>query len=760
MPNYNPVQLKPKEVVTLINSVDDKVNFTTAKLLKHRQSAGLRISDDGKTINLVKYAAWLTIQFVDSKNKQPELKNAPTEYEIKKQYAAKKSREISITGRDIGCLPDVVDPKRKEKCRRNFQLFCELYFPLAFYLSWSDDHIRVIKKIEQAVLYGGLFANAMPRGSGKSVIAEIACIWAICYGHRDFIALIGSDEGHACDMLDSIKTEFETNELLYDDFPEICYPIVMLDGIANRCAGQTYKGKRTAISWTASEIVLPTIEGSLASAAIIRVAGITGRIRGMKFKRQDGKTVRPSLVILDDPQTDESARSLSQCANRERILAGAILGLAGPGKKISGIMPCTVVCPGDMADRILDRTKHPEWNGERTKMVYKFPANTELWAKYAEIRADSLREHGDIRAATAFYKKNKKAMDVGAEVAWKQRFNEDELSALQNAMNLKLQNETAFWAEYQNEPLPIDDGINEDLSIDDIARKINGYKHSVVPIECNSLTMFVDVQGKLLYYAVCAWEDNYTGYVIDYGAYPKQRDEYFTLNETKVSLQAKSKGSGLEGAIYAGLVSLLDNEYLPKEYTRDDGSVMQISKCLVDANWGQSTDVVYQFCRQSKYSSVINPSHGKYVGASSKPFSEYKRKRGDKIGHNWRMPAGGKRQIRHVLYDTNFWKSFLFTRFATNMGDKGCLSLFGSDPVRHRMISEHITAEYRVKCSGRGREVDEWKMKPDKRDNHLLDCLVGCCVAANMTGVHLGSTGDTVVVEKKKNKIKLSELRR
>jgi hypothetical protein len=105
---------------------------------------------------------------------------------------------------------------------------------------------------------------------------------------------------------------------------------------------QLYQGQRTHIGWTAREIVLPTIAESPGSGAIIKVAGITGRIRGMKYKRADGQTVRPSLVILDDPQTDESARSLSQCATRESILAGAVLGLAGPGKKISGIMPCTV----------------------------------------------------------------------------------------------------------------------------------------------------------------------------------------------------------------------------------------------------------------------------------------------------------------------------------------------------------------------------------------------------------------------------------
>ena len=58
--------------------------------------------------------------------------------------------------------------------------------------------------------------------------------------------------------------------------------------------------------------MLPTIAGQQGqSAAIIKVAGITGRIRGMKYKRPDGQTVRPTLVVLDDPQTDESARSPS-----------------------------------------------------------------------------------------------------------------------------------------------------------------------------------------------------------------------------------------------------------------------------------------------------------------------------------------------------------------------------------------------------------------------------------------------------------------
>jgi hypothetical protein len=47
--------------------------------------------------------------------------------------------------------------------------------------------------------------------------------------------------------------------------------------------------------------------------------------------------------------------------------------------------------------------------------------------------------------------------------------------------------------------------------------------------------------------------------------------------------------------------------------------------------------------------------------------------------------------------------------------------LFGRDPTEHRPFAEHLTAEYRVKTSGRGRTVDEWKLRPERSDNHWFD---------------------------------------
>jgi len=748
----DPRRLRPSDLCRLVNSTPLGTVLDERQLHRHRTRAGFRLGD-GRHVDLFRYAAWL-VELRHTPKAQPE----GDPYEKLKARAAARNKALSLAGRDIGELPTVANPERKARAERDFRFFCEAYFPMTFHLPWSPDHLKVMAKIEQAVLRGGLFAMAMPRGAGKSSLAETACLWAVLYGHREFVCLIGSDEGHAMDMLESIKMELDGNELLLEDFPEVVYPIHCLEGIANRCAGQLYRGQRTHIGWTAREIVLPTIPGSKAAGAIIKVAGLTGRIRGMKYKRADGKTVRPSLVVLDDPQTDESARSLSQCATRESILAGAVLGLAGPGPKISGIMPCTVIRPGDMADNILNRNKHPEWNGERTKLVYSFPVNEKLWERYAELRADSFRRGGHGEEATEFYRQNRQAMDEGAVVAWPERYNHDELSAIQHAMNLKLQDERAFWAEYQNEPLPEESVEEEDLSADQIASKLNRMRRGEVPIGCNHLTMFIDVQQNLLFFVVAAWEDDFTGYVIDYGTYPQQHRPYFTLRDAQPTLAAVTKASGVEGAIYAGLEQLT-RDYLAREFRRDDGAQLRIERCLVDANWGQSTDVVYQFCRQSAHATVLMPSHGRFVGASSRPLNDYQRKPGDRCGLNWRIPnVQGRRAVRHVIYDTNFWKSFVYTRLATSMGDRGCLSLFGDRPERHRLFAEHLTAEYRVKTEARGRVVDEWKLRPSAGDNHWLDCLVGCAVAASIQGVAL--PGMTAEPGKDRRRVSFAELQR
>jgi hypothetical protein len=64
---------------------------------------------------------------------------------------------------------------------------------------------------------------------------------------------------------------------------------------------------------------------------------------------------------------------------RERLVGADVLGMAGPDKSISAVMPCTVIAPLDMADNLLDRSKHPLWRGERTSMLESMPADLAAW---------------------------------------------------------------------------------------------------------------------------------------------------------------------------------------------------------------------------------------------------------------------------------------------------------------------------------------------------------------------------------------------
>lgn len=684
-------------------------------------------------------------------------KKGDTDYERRKAEARKRNIAITAAGQEIGSVPPIANPARRKSCKHNLKLFCERYFPNSFNKPWSKDHLRIIKSLETAILNGGLFAYGMPRGSGKTTLALAATIWAAVYGHHKMISLLASIMTRGKELLEALKVELEHNDALADDFPEVCHPIRNLEGTVNRCKGQKCDGKRTLITWTKEKIILPTVQDSAASGVIIKVGGLTGGdVRGQFYKRPDGVMQRPSFVLLDDPQTDKTARSKSGNEIREKLLQGAVLGMAGPGEKIAAVMPCTVIEPGDMVDHFLDRDKHPDWNGVRTKMVYAWPSNEKLWEKYAGIRAEGLRAGDEGAAGTEFYRKHRAAMDAGAEVAWPARFDPGELSAIQNAINLRLRDETAFFAEFQNEPMSAHSD-SELLTTDEIAAKVSGIERGKIPTGCNYLTMHQDVHNKLIYWLIAAWGEGFSGTVVDYGTWPEQKKSYFTMRTVNRTLGRAAPGAGREGAIFAGLQKLND-KYLNKEYKRDDGAKMRVNLAMIDSGW--ETDVVNQFIRQYP-SGILFPSKGIAVVASNTPWENRKQKKGELLGHHWKVAAiHGRARGRYVQIDTNFWKSFIHAHLAVSMGDPGCLSLYGerrSDGQpkslqEHRMLSEHLTAEYRVTVVGNGRSVDEWKMFPNRPDNHLLDNLVGCAVGASMLGVSATEkiTGDPA--EKKTTK--------
>jgi hypothetical protein len=649
---------------------------------------------------------------------------------------------------EISPLPDVVNPQRREDSKRSLKLFSEYYFPNKFHLGWSESHIDLINTMENLVLPGkdrpggGTVAAALPRGSGKSSLAETCAIWALFHGHKKYVLCLAAGNILGRQLFNAIKSEVENNDRLLEDFPEICMPFRAADYNQFRMRNQMHQGKRTNITYGADSFSLPEIEGSPTSGSYIRCGSITASMRGLKRSTASGESLRPDFVIVDDPQTDGSAKSASQTQNRERIIQGAILGLAGPRVPITVVMPCTVIQQGDLADRFLDRERKPEWQGVRSSLLIDFPTNMDMWNKYYEIRQQSFRDGRFGRDATEFYATNQVEMDAGAKVSWVQRFDPPlELSAIQHAMNLYFRDPSAFWSEYQNKPLTQSTGEQKPsivLQSQDIIRRLSGLSYGICPRDTICITSGVDVQKDILYYITVAWREDFGGTIVDYGSCPEQSTEYYDAQNVQYPLARLFPGLLQSPLTFKGLEYLRDGP-LARQYVRDESTdTVGIESVNVDANWNLTADAVYDFCK--KNSPRFWPCHGKGIGAAMLPMAEWSKKVGT-IHHkaNWRISPStlGRNRGRHILYDTNFWKSRIGERLVTPDGTANGIYLFGKSSVKHQLIADHLSAESPIRTHGRGRDVDEWRTKAHLSENHWWDCLILSAVAASKSGLEL-----------------------
>lgn len=696
----------------------------------------------------------------------------PDEYERKREAEGKRQRKIAASSREIGPIPNIADLARREACRTSLELFDLTYNPEAFTLPFCDDHRSEIKRVEEAVFHGALYAFAEPRGSGKTTRCRMAALWAASYHLSRYVFVIGANDDKAQDTLAAVKMFVRFLPLYATDFPDVAFAVARLEGIANRSAGQTCDGKPTMIEWAADRIVLPTVpppknwpahwplrsDGMVpTSGSIIGVSGLTGEgIRGSVKTLTTGEQVRPDFVLIDDPQTHDSARSKLQNQTRYELITADVLGMAGPGKAISAVMPCTVICRGDFIDTILNRTRHPLWRGERTQMLRSMPANLEAWDGYFEVyQRGALAEPPDFTEANAHYIEHREELDYGAEASWAERKLPGEVSAIQHAMHLYCRDRSAFFSEYQNDPeVELLPGQIEDLDPIAIANKFNGAPRGEMAPDHSRLTAFIDVHGTVLFWCVCGWAEGFaSGAVIDYGVFPRQNRPYFAADDARPALADLKELQGFDetARLYAGLQTLTDS-LASREFLRNTGEPQKLEVILIDAGW--KTDLVHQFCRQSPHSAILRPSMGHFIGASTRPMASWKKEQAERRSQpgspGWvlRVNTEGKKG-KTLLFDSNAWKTFVADRILTPMAGRGCLSLFGKKADEHRLFADHLCSEFRLKLQGRDRWVEEWKKKPAGGDNHWLDALVGCAVGASFLGLAWSASG-TVEPKKKR----------
>jgi hypothetical protein len=464
-------------------------------------------------------------------------------------------------------------------------------------------------------------------------------------------------------------------------------------------------------------------------------------------------------VVLDDVQTRGSAKSPTQTADLEAIICDDVLGLAGPTTSIAAALLVTPIYVNDLPERFLDPERHPEWDGRRVSMLSAMPGRIDLWEEYRDRRKDGQRAGDKGKAATAYYKANRAAMDAGAVVTWPERKKPGEISGLQSAMNIWCDNPRGFKAEYQCKPEvdALSAGAKE-LVPAEIATRLSGVARGEVPRECSILTAGFDAGLDLNWYAVVAWTDSFGGSIVDYGSWPRQARDFFAATDARPKMRDIYPGLSDSQLVYRGLTDVT-TDVLNRVYKHEQtGGDMRVGRALVDS--GYETDAVYQFVRSSPYATTLYPSKGIGRTRTARGVSEWQPRPGERRGHFWRLTKAETGRGQMVQFDPDAWKTALFERLTVPLGGKMGLSLFGNvkSPPSHEMMAEHLAAEWSESIAVRGVVFDKWSKRPDRQDNHLLDCVVLAAVAASVSGLTWSASGVPVEPRKPKKKIDIEAL--
>ena len=666
-----------------------------------------------------------------------------------------RQKEAFEEAAEIGDLPPIIDPVRKQSCSRDLHKFLVTYFPYSTGLSpFGPDQVAAIKRMEVAILEQGWVCNVLPRGLCKSTISENAVLWALLYGHRKFALFFAGTAGLSETGVQSITRELITNDRLLEDFPEACFPIIQLEGKVQRAKTQTYHGELTNVETNRDSLRLPFIPGYPSSGGICQGFGLLSPPRGTRFKDEQGRNVRPDLAIIDDPSTDISAGSDVQNQSRMNYIRASISMMGGHGRAMSLIINATIIKEGDLATRISDPVECPEFLSCRVAMIKQLPKHLDsLWlGPYATIRRtfDRHDPRGAVKAklaSTEYLKANYKKMHEGAEVAWENiALEPGEISPVQHGINVLIdKGAETFYAECQNAPLRPTSASAFEMTID-IAERKNGYERRLIPEATAFLTFGIDVHATILYYTVLATQSDFTGSIVDYGTWPEQSNEYFTMRGAKSTLAKlygvdRNNPDDNELAIERGVEELVDR-LLNQRWENRNGEVMGITCGLVDSGYKRE-EVRNAIRKLFPASRVVLASRGIGIGPTKKPMIEYDlspkkviRFGPDASNPRWILPhTEHEGDLYGIQFDTNYWKDIVAARLVQN-SRKGRWDLFGGRKTNHSSWVSHLLAESPDLITANGRSVNVWSLVNNK-DNHWFDTLVGAAVAASVSGAQL-----------------------
>ena len=100
--------------------------------------------------------------------------------------------------------------------------------------------------------------------------------------------------------------------------------------------GEPYEMAETRFTWCGQEIIFPRVPGSPSSGAIIATRDSTPRCAAEEARQ------RPKLAVVDDPDTEDTARSGEQADKLEKRIDAALGFLGGQQRSIGRVVLTTL----------------------------------------------------------------------------------------------------------------------------------------------------------------------------------------------------------------------------------------------------------------------------------------------------------------------------------------------------------------------------------------------------------------------------------
>jgi hypothetical protein len=623
-------------------------------------------------------------------------------------------------------VPQCENRSRREELEADDVAWLMHYFGPAsevkdpFTYEFTSQQRQIIEDFRNAIIYGGDQAEAASRGEGKTTIIERLDTKYTLQGVLSYSVLFQATGALADNSLDSIKTAIEENLLLRADYPEVCVPVAALENTPNRAHYQLVNGFRhdngepfemapSRFTWCGQEIIFPKVPGSPSAGSIIATRGLDAAVRGLKKRGR-----RPQLAVIDDPDTEETARSEDQSTKLANRIDKTIAGLGGQKKPIARILLCTIQSRTAVAYRFTDPQLKPSWRGRRFRFLVEKPVRTDLWDDYvSQVQADW---RGGTALAEKMYLDNRDEMDRGAVVANPNRYAPWEHSAIQHYYNLVARlGQDAVDTEYQNDPPPESDEDLLILTAYHIQENcVSRWPRRVVPDGTVAITIGADVQKLGLHWVAIAWQPNGAGFVIDYDFW-----EFMT---------AGRKAADCEVLILEGLLAWHEAMIAkPFVSSSDEAESFLADLTLIDTGYRDkmwNTQPVQVFCSQVGV---------KFMAAKGQPNYSRPRERRIRTGDNWHIARDGRSKV--VVTNADHWKLKVHEGFLADADQPGSLRLFAKPRIHgrvhrqsHLSFAKHITSE----------SWDNKKLcwsEPTKA-NHYFDATYQAIVGRSICGIH------------------------